>query len=94
MIMRRVQELDRASLTIEQKLGLLLCTTLAYGEDDVEDALALVRNHALGGIWLQPRHPNFAERIRRVLDAADYPIIVIGDSEEGYGDYKIPSRSP
>ncbi|MBO7762636.1 MAG: hypothetical protein J6T24_07555, partial [Clostridia bacterium] len=68
------------------------CTTLAYGEDDVEDALALVRNHALGGIWLQPRHPNFAERIRRVLDAADYPIIVIGDSEEGYGDYKIPQQ--
>ena len=32
-------ELDRAQLTKEQKLGLLLCANLSQGEKDLEDAL-------------------------------------------------------
>ena len=40
--MKKVQEIDRSTLTIEQKLGMLICTTLAYGEEDVEYALDLV----------------------------------------------------
>ena len=91
--MKKIQELDRSKLTIEQKLGLLLCTTLAYGEEDVEYAIDLVRRHSLGAIWVQPGfHKNAAEIIRRVLDVADYPIIVMCDSECGFGDYKIPQQ--
>ena len=91
--MKKVKELDRSTLTIEQKLGLLICTTLAYGEEDVEYAIDLVRKHALGAIWVQPGfHKDAAAIIARVLEAADYPLIVMCDSECGYGDYTIPQQ--
>ena len=65
----KMKELDRKSLTIEQKLGQLLCATLAYGEEDVQYALSLIRNHALGAIWVQPDyHPNALDTIRRVRE--------------------------
>ena len=90
--MKKIQELDKSTLSIEQKLGMLLCATLAYGEEDIENALEMVRDHRLGAIWLQPRHQNYRETIARIKEAADYPIIVIGDAEEGFGDYKIPQQ--
>ena len=88
----KMKELDRKSLTIEQKLGQLLCATLAYGEEDVQYALSLIRNHALGAIWVQPDyHPNALDTIRRVREAADYPILIMTDAENGFGEHKIPA---
>ena len=86
-----MKELNRQELTIEQKLGQLLCATLGYGEADVEDALALIRERKLGAVWVQPHYENAMDIIRRVRETADYPILIMTDAENGYGDYKIPA---
>ncbi len=85
-----VKELDRSKLTIEQKLGQLICANLNHGEWDVDNAVALVKEHKLGAIWIQPNDKNREERVRRILEAADYPILVFCDAEEGADGYTIP----
>ena len=52
MAVKSYCELDRAQLTKEQKLGLLLCANLSQGEKDVEDALTMIREHRLGAVSL------------------------------------------
>ncbi len=87
----KIQEIDRASLTIEQKLGLLICTDLTYRRGDVALAEEMIREHRLGAIWVQPYRDEECEAIRaRLLAAADYPLLVMCDAELGYGDYRIP----
>ena len=88
--MSKVKEIDRASLTVEQKLGMIMCANLNHGPADVDYAIGLIREHKLGAIWIQPTVKGREETIRRVLEAADYPILVMTDAEDGYGDYKIP----
>ena len=39
--------LDRESMTIEQKIGMLLCTNLNHGEKDLENVLQMIREHRL-----------------------------------------------
>ena len=85
-----MKELDRSTLTIEQKLGMLMCANLNHGPADVDYAVELVREHKLGGIWIQPTVKDREKTIARILEAADYPILVMTDAEDGYGDYKIP----
>ena len=85
-----MKELNRNELTIEQKLGLLMCANLNHGPADVDYAVGLVREHKLGAIWIQPTVKNRAETIARILEAADYPILIVTDAEAGYGEYKIP----
>ncbi len=85
-----VKEIDRASLSIEQKLGMLLCANLNHGPADVDHAIGLVREHKLGAVWIQPAVKGREETIRRVLEAADYPIAILCDAEEGAPGYLIP----
>ena len=88
--MKQVKEIDRASLSMEQKLGMLMCANLNHGPADVDYAVGLVREHKLGAIWIQPTVKNREETIRRILEAADYPILVMTDAEDGCGEHKIP----
>ena len=87
-----MKELDRSTLSKEQKLGLLICADLTYRVSDTDLAIEMIRNHALGGVWIQPEREGGMERIRRVLEAADYPILIMCDAEQGYGDTKIPDQ--
>ena len=86
-----IRELDRKSLTIEQKLGLIICTDLTYRKGDADLAEQMIRERRLGAIWVQPHRDEECEAIRRrLLAAADYPLLVLCDAELGYGDYRIP----
>ena len=86
-----MKELDRASLTTEQKLGLLLCANIGpHGEADVEDALQMIREHRLGSVWVSHALKNHADILARVREAADYPILIMCDAEQGYAPYSIP----
>lgn len=89
--MKAVRELERATLSAEQKLGLLICADLTYRIDDMDLALEMIRNHALGGVWIQPEREGGMDRLRRVLEAADYPILIMCDAEQGFGDVRIPN---
>ena len=88
--MKEIRELDRAVLTTEQKLGLLLCANLNHGDADVDDAVEMIRNHSLGSVWVTHHHPKRDEILTRVREAADYPIIIMYDAENGCAPYNIP----
>lgn len=85
------RELDPQSLTKEQKLGLLLCANLYQGEKDVSDAIEMIREHRLGAVWIATHMKNRDEVMRRVREAADYPILILCDAENGAPGYEIPS---
>ena len=87
---KNVRELDRASLTTEQKLGLLLCAQVNHGEKDLEYVLSMIREHRLGAVWIPFHQKNRDEVMRRVYEAADYPILILCDAEAGYPGYEIP----
>ena len=88
--MKQIRELDKSQLTTEQKLGLLLCANLSHGDEDVENAVEMIRNHSLGSVWVSHAHAKRDEIIAKVKEAADYPILIMCDAEQGYAPYNIP----
>ena len=87
--MKEIRELDQSTLTTEQKLGILLCANL-YFDDDIDNAINMIREHKLGSVWISHAHPKRAEIMARVREAADYPILIMCDAEQGYAPYNIP----
>ena len=73
-------------LTVEQKIGMVLCAR-RYHEDDIEFILELVKNRALGSFQAPTWGP---ELIKKIKDAADYPILVVNDTESGYPTSSLP----
>ena len=86
-----MQILKKEDLTIEQKLGMTMCATLSHGEADIQYVLEKIRNHACGAVWVNPR-PGCEETIARVREAADYPIVIVCDSESGAEPNTIPQQ--
>lgn len=76
-------------LTIEQKLGMVLCGRRLGYKDDLEFTLELIRNHALGAVQV-PIGSRTKEFISAIKEAADYPILIINDMEKGYGGCDLP----
>ena len=85
-----MRELDPRALSLEQKLGLLMVADLTYHREELPLAEQMIREHRLGAVWIQPEREESTETLRRVLEAADYPILVMCDSELGYLATRIP----
>ena len=77
--MKNVKPLDIKSLTLEQKLGMVICAHLQLGEEEIQNSIQMVKEHRLGAVWLQHDEKNASEVIARVLEAADYPLLVFTD---------------
>ena len=78
-------------LTIEQKLGLMMCERHAHqSEAEVERTIERVKNHAVACIQL-PINSWGSDIIRRIKEVADYPILFINDMEQGYPDCDVPA---
>ncbi|MBR5868890.1 MAG: hypothetical protein IKZ21_05540 [Clostridia bacterium] len=73
-------------LTAEQKIGMVLCAR-RFRADDMEFVLELVRKKALGAIQAPFQTPEVA---RKVKEAADYPILIVNDTEMGYPTSNLP----
>ena len=87
----KVKELDRSTLTLEQKIGQLYCANVsANNQENIDYVIEMIREHRLGSIWIQPGVGHREETIGRILEAADYPILIMCDAEEGHVDYRIP----
>ena len=84
--------LNKAELTVEQKLGMVMCATLSHGEADLAYVLEKIRNHSCGAVWVNPRFGFTEEIIARVREVADYPILIVCDSESGVEPYDIPQQ--
>lgn len=76
-------------LSLDQKLGMLMCARYFHPNDkeDLEYTLELIKNHSLGCVQVPLSQLYVMER---VLEVADYPIIIITDMEMGYPNGKLP----
>ena len=80
-------------LTIEQKIGQVLLGRALGKKENYEFALKLIKNHALCGVQVDP-YPKYMDMIKALQDAADYPLFIACDMEQGnpMGEYLIPGN--
>ncbi len=88
--MKELKELKLEELSLEQKLGMAYLATVWDEENtDIDYLEKLIKNHALGGVWVVPRDGQNDHIIKRLKEAADYPLLVFTDAEAGFGEYLI-----
>ena len=89
--MKTIKELKFEELSIEQKLGMTHTVYLRndYSEGNKEYIYNLIRDHKLGGIWVQFSDPGAQKCLDEIKEIADYPILVFTDAESGIGDYTV-----
>ena len=85
-----VKELKFEDLTVEQKLGMVMCGRVNNCWDDsvteanIEYALQMIKEHKLGAIWVTTNY-KLEETMARIKAVADYPILICTDAESGFG---------
>lgn len=79
-------KLQLENMTTEQKLGMVLCVR-RFWDEDMEFILELVKKRAVGCIQL---HASQKEKNKKILEAADYPILVFNDTESGFPGTDLP----
>lgn len=67
-------------LTQEQKLGMTFCAR-PMTDADLDFTLELVKKRIVGSIQVPPKKPEYMKKIREV---ADYPVILVCDTETGF----------
>lgn len=73
-------------MTIEQKIGMVMCAR-RFTEEDVDFIVELVKKRALGCV--QP-YAEQTDIIKRIVEAADYPLLVFNDTERGFPTAPTP----
>ena len=84
-----MKPLKLEELSLDQKLGMVLCARGLNEPENFEYTLELVKNRAIGSIQV-PADKNAPEAIRKIRAVADYPVIIINDMERGYPASDIP----
>lgn len=88
--MKEIKELKFEELTLEQKLGMSCAIFCAdWKPEDLDYIEKLIKNRALGAIWVSPNSKGASEMLHRLKGAADYPILVFTDAEAGLGEHLI-----
>lgn len=90
--MKNIKELKLEELSVEQKIGIVTCCLISTWNRTAESdefVLNLIKNHALGCLWIKPDTYDYDEFMKKVNDVADYPLLVITDAENGLGEYEI-----
>ena len=86
------KELKIEELSIKQKLGMTMCAHICpcpNEKNNVEYAIQMIKDKALGAVWVDRRSSNLAELMERIYEVADYPIIIVCDAESGIGEHII-----
>ncbi|MBP3375976.1 MAG: hypothetical protein J6L83_04360 [Clostridia bacterium] len=83
------QRLFIENMTPEQKLGMVFCARKfdKVDDDDIDFTIELIKNHALGCVQL-PAHKR--DIVKKVTEAADYPLLVFNDTEQGFPTSNLP----
>ena len=96
--MKGIKEIKFEEMTLEQKLGFVNLPVYADGISDecVDFIFEQIKKRALGAIWVIPDDEGGRdiERIKKIKDAADYPILIVTDAELGMGKYMIGKHNP
>lgn len=82
-------KLKPEDLTLDQKLGLTLCSRRCHEQEDLDTTLAMIRDHAVGCVQVRIDE-NSRALINRLKAEADYPILYINDMEQGYPLSELP----
>lgn len=77
-------------MTIEQKIGMVLCARRCDYPQEFEQTLELIKKRAVGCVQI-PLNAKTEEYVRRIREVADYPVILINDMEKGnpLADYPL-----
>lgn len=76
-------------MTPEQKLGRVMCARRFGNAEDIEFTLELIKKGACGALQIKSTvHSD--ELIKKFRDAADYPVLVVIDMEQGFPPSKLP----
>ena len=70
-------------MTVEQKLGRVLCLRHFKTQEDIDFALELVKNQACGALQI-PFGKRTRELIKLFRDAAQHPVIIVNDMESKF----------
>ncbi|MBR5518351.1 MAG: glycoside hydrolase family 3 protein [Clostridia bacterium] len=87
-----MRELKFEELSVKQKIGMVTCgliPSMNRTPERDEYVLDLIRNHALGAVWVNPKTPDLEGIMAKIKEAADYPILIITDAESGLDPYTI-----
>lgn len=76
-------------MTTEQKLGMTYCARPGCPED-WDFVFEMIKKRAIGCVQVSHKRP---DRVRQILDTADYPIIIVCDTEGGFPGSDLP-RAP
>ena len=85
--------IDINELSVEQKIGMLFVVRSITEPDEREFVLDMIEKRAIGGVQVRPNAATADEEVALILDAADYPILICADMEQGIPGSKntIPS---
>jgi len=87
-----MKELNIRELTVEQKIGQLLCVRGYLDEEDRNFVYEMLEKKSIGAVQVPCVNGN-AEEIKRINAHAGYPVLICSDMETGFpmSKYKIPS---
>ncbi|MBR2043672.1 MAG: hypothetical protein IJ946_04965 [Clostridia bacterium] len=79
-----------SEMTLEQKIGMVLCARRCGYPAEFEETLELIKKRAVGCVQI-PLNAKTPEYVRRIREAADYPVLLINDMEKGnpLADYPL-----
>lgn len=90
--MKNITPLRLEELSTDQKLGMSIIG--GSGPEHIDYSLELIKNRSLGAIWVHPQKDgSHREIIKKVKDAADYPILIVCDMEGGYPGRSIGAQA-
>ena len=91
-----MKELKFEELTLDQKFGLVHTIKLNGGitEEDIEFIFDRIKAHAVGAVWMQHGAWMVDVYLKRVLETADYPILIMTDAEKGMEGYEVGGHNP
>lgn len=96
--MKELKPLKFEDLSVKQKLGMVMTGIIRIPDDyekfgtfdeNLDFVLDLVRNHSIGAVWVLQTTARRDEAIAKILEAADYPILLYTDAESGMAPYLI-----
>ncbi len=84
-----MKELKFEELTTKQKLAVTMNAFVSDDYDNTDYIVSLIKDYRLGSVWINPTTPDFEYKMSKIKAAADYPILILCDAEQGIRDYKI-----
>ncbi|MBO7762328.1 MAG: hypothetical protein J6T24_05990 [Clostridia bacterium] len=81
-----------SQMTPEQKLGRVLCFRRTHMAEDLEFTLEMIKKEAVGCVQIA-LNDKTRELAAKLKAAADYPLLIINDTERGYPPSGLPMLS-